>query len=174
MSDEYLELLRTKHADKPWGGTGHSWVPHVQPYLDLFEGPPSILDYGCGRGTFKRTMEEKEPEIKVHEYDPGIPEKSEFPRPADIVVCTDVLEHVEEEFVQNTLCVLSDLTKKICFMVIACELSNSLLPDGRNAHICVHDADWWRDRIKISFGKDFEYRVLERKRGRTIIVATRK
>lgn len=174
MSDEYRALLRQKHAEKPWGGTGHSWVQHVSTYLDLFEGPPSILDYGCGRGTFKRAMEELEPEIRVDEYDPGIPEKSELPTPHDIVVCTDVLEHVEEEFVNTTLRFMADITKKVCFMVIACELSKSLLPDGRNAHICVQPAEWWIDQVKLAFKDRFEFRVLERKRGRTIIVATRK
>lgn len=173
MTDEYLKLLQQKHADKPWGGTGHSWVQHVSAYLDSFEGPPTILDYGCGRGTFKREMEKLEPEITVREFDPGIPEKSEFPKPADIVVCTDVLEHAEPQFVANTIACLGQLTKRVCFMVIACELAKSLLPDGRNTHLTVQPADWWYSEVKKNFGGVFSMRVLERKRGRTIIEVIR-
>jgi hypothetical protein len=173
MSDEYLALLQQKHADKPWGGTGHSWVQHISAYLDQFDGPPSVLDYGCGRGTFKRAMEALEPEIRVDEYDPGIPEKSAQPKSHDIVVCTDVMEHIEPEFVDQTIRFLGETTKKVCFMVIACELSKSLLPDGRNTHLTVQPADWWYDKVKRHFGGVFSLRALERKRGRTILEVVR-
>lgn len=175
LTDEYLKLLRDKHAHKPWGGTGHSWVPHVcsivdkLPYNDMYT---TVLDYGCGRGTLKTALQRERPDLSVKEYDPAIPGKDTPPDPAHIVVCTDVLEHVEEQFVDQTLKYLAALSLRSCFMVIACHLSYSLLPDGRNTHITVQLPDWWIERIKKAF-QGFEVRVLERRKGRVIAEATR-
>lgn len=177
LSDEYLQLLREKHLVKPWGGQGHSWVPHLTPLIEelKIDTPITVLDYGCGRGTLKAALEQAMPTVTVNEYDPGIPEKSALPDRADIVVCTDVMEHVEEKFLAQTLKYLAQLTSRRCFMVIACSLSYSLLPDGRNAHITVHPPEWWHECIKLAFPKqDFEMRVYERKAGRTIVGLTRR
>lgn len=175
LSDAYLKLLQEKHADKPWGGTGHTWVSQCAGYLDSIERPVTFLDYGCGRGTFKRAMESQHlGDAIVHEYDPGIPEKSKWPEPADVVVCTDVLEHVEQVFVNDTLLALAKLTKRSCFMVIACTLSYSTLPDGRNTHITVQSPDWWKDKIKRNFGAAFDIHVIEKTKGRFIVSANRK
>lgn len=176
MSEEYLQLLRKKHADKPWGGAGHTWADHCSGYLDFIEPRPvTFLDYGCGRGTFKSSMEAQHPdEVVVHEYDPGIPEKSQWPEAADVVVCTDVLEHVEEQYVDDTLAALAGLTKKFCFMVIACTLSYSTLPDGRNTHLTVQPPAWWKDKVKAGFGKEFDIHVVEQTKGRAIFSANRK
>lgn len=175
LSAEYLALLTEKHRVKPWGGGGASWVPHVLPLVeDLELNAPTFLDYGCGRATFKWAMLEALPSATVFEYDPGIPGKDAQPAPADIVIATDVMEHVEEQFVDATLQKLAALSQRLCFMNIACELSKSLLPDGQNAHITVRPPDWWIDKIKRNFGKAFEIRVYERRSKRTVIAATRR
>lgn len=175
LSVDYRAQLVEKHRVKPWGGAGASWVPYILPLVEGMEiDAPTFLDYGCGRATFKPAMLEALPAATIYEYDPGIPGKDAEPAPADIVVATDVMEHVEEQFVDATLKRLAGLSQRLCFMNIACELSKSLLPDGRNAHVTVRPPDWWIDKVKRNFGKAFEIRVYERRSKRTVIAATRR
>jgi len=113
-------------------------------------GPITLLDYGCGSETLEMLL----PPITGLEaklYDPCIPELSTPPEPADIVVCTDVLEHVEPECLENVLDDLKRLTKKVAFLSISTRRANKSYPDGQNCHLIVEDHDWWRPKLKKRF-----------------------
>ena len=97
LSDKYKALLVEKHTKRPWGGGGASWLPHVEEFFETGK-INTVLDYGCGRHTFKQAMAKKWPNIEVREYDPGVPGFDALPEPADFVLCTDVLEHIEAEY----------------------------------------------------------------------------
>lgn len=170
LSQEYKNLLVRKHIAKPWGGGGASWVPHLENW-NLFDGIETALDYGCGRHTFEHSMSERHPNIAVAEYDPGVPGYDTMPEPADLVVCTDVLEHFEPKHVDAGLGHLAILTKKRAFLVIACELSKSFLPDGRNTHLTVKSPDWWLDKIDQFFDREFFSRVVWEKRRSRLVIA---
>jgi len=106
----------------------------------------SILDYGCGKGYLA-----KELPFPIWEYDPAISGKDMPPRPADIVVCTDVLEHIEPD---NILAVLADLkrvVKKCGVFVIHTGAAQKTLPDGRNTHLIQQGKQWWKNRLKAFF-----------------------
>ena len=138
ISPAYKALLTEKHDNKPWGGAGSSWAPIIAPYLNILPMGASVLDFGCGRATFKPAILELRPDLRVEEYDPGVRGKDVLPHERfDYVVCTDVMEHVEEQFVDNTLDILAFLCKLGIFFNIDCGLSKSLLPDGTNTHITV-------------------------------------
>jgi SAM-dependent methyltransferase len=175
LSADYKAQLVEKHRVKPWGGAGASWVPHLLPIIDALElERPTVLDYGCGRGTLKVALNEQCPAAIVAEFDPAIPGRDSPPCPADCVVCTDVMEHCEPQFIDATLKRLADLSRRVCFMNIACDLSKSLLPDGRNCHLVVKPPEWWVDKVKRNFGKDFEIRVFEKRAKRVVMLATRR
>lgn len=149
ITPKYKQLLQQKHSKKAWGGTGWKWIGHL---VDLMIRrrwqKPTILDYGCGRSTFKETMEWLMPHIPVYEYDPGIPGKDSLPVAMfDIVYCTDVMEHVEEQFVDPTLHQIASMARWGAFFVIDCQPSQSTLPDGNNAHVTIKPAQWWIDRL---------------------------
>lgn len=149
ISPEYKALLQEKHAKKPWGGAGKSWVPHIAPLLNRFPSPVTILDYGCGRGTFKPEMLKLLPDAIITEYDPGVAGKDVLDMtPVDYVVCTDVLEHVEEGYVPATLDMLHHLAKGGIFLNIDTAESRSFLPDGRNTHITIKSHYWWNDMLR--------------------------
>jgi hypothetical protein len=84
----------------------------------------------------------------VFEYDPGIPGKDHLPKPADLVVCTDVLEHIEPELLDGVLRHLYLLAGRGAYLVIATRLARELLPDGRNAHLIVQEPPWWLAKLK--------------------------
>lgn len=108
----------------------------------------SVLDYGAGKGGLKAAL----PEVDVREYDPAIPGKDTVPEPADIVVCTDVLEHIEPDCLDNVLRDLARLTLKVGHVVVATQPDHTkLLPDGRNPHLIVQPAGWWREKLRPYF-----------------------
>lgn len=137
-SNDYRKQLQEKHATTVWGKSGHSHAPEVRAFAAEL-GANSILDYGCGRGTLATEMKER----RVMEYDPGIKGKDHLPKPCDLVVCTDVLEHIEPELIDNVLSHLYLLAGKGAYLVIATRLARELLPDGRNAHLTVQPSAWW-------------------------------
>lgn len=166
MTNAYQHQLLVKHKRRPWGGTGHRWVTHVGAMaLDLhefLEQKMTILDYGCGRGTFKPAMEKEFPSADILEYDPGIPEKGTLPGKAfDIVVCTDVLEHVEPQFLEATLKKLAKLATHGLFLNISLRLAGSSLPDGRNTHLIVQPASWWLVELRKVFDDSWSMRAHE-------------
>jgi hypothetical protein len=174
ISDEYKDLLMEKHEAKPWGGAGKSWIPWILPLLNnLPPGKLQVLDYGCGRGTLKKPLEEMNPDVQVLEYDPGVAGKTSLPQfPVDYVVCTDVMEHVEEEWVPHTLKTINWLAiHGVFFNIDMCE-SKSFLPDGRNTHITIKPAKWWYDKLNEHM-PGLEWRVHEEKKCRLVISGRR-
>ena len=65
-------------------------------------GHDQALDYGAA--SLGKTLEEifKRP-LKIHHYDPAMPEWSEPPAPCNFVACIDVLEHIEPDLLDNVL-----------------------------------------------------------------------
>lgn len=142
-SADYKAQLQAKHKQIKWGRSGDSHAPEVSKFA-LTLGATTVLDYGCGQGRLRPAV----PQLRVFEYDPGIPGKDQLPKPADIVVSTDVLEHIEPENVDNVLRHIFLLAKRGAYLVISLSLARELLPDGRNAHLTVKPAEWWTDKIK--------------------------
>ena len=68
--------------------------------------------------------------------------------PITVHNCSDVLEHVEPEYLDNVLETIRSLTEKVAYFVIATSLDGTkTLPDGRDPHLIVEDGEWWVDRI---------------------------
>lgn len=145
MTPEYRQLMIDEHAAGKWGNAGHHHVPDVVKLLQDTRST-SVLDYGCGGGTLKRELDKLG--VDAREYDPGIPGKNNMPEPAHIVVCTDVLEHVEPGMVDNTLRHLNTLALKGMYLSIALSVGNKILLDGTPAHRTVKTAEWWLEKLR--------------------------
>lgn len=174
ITDEYKDLLQEKHEHKPWGGAGKSWIPWIAPLLNnLPPGPIRVLDFGCGRGTLKAPLEEMNPDVTVLEYDPGVAGKTVLPKyPVDYVVCTDVMEHVEEQFVPETLRTINWLAIHGVFFNIDLCLSKSFLPDGRNTHITIKPSKWWATQL-LTYMPEIAWTTHEEKKCRLVISGRR-
>jgi hypothetical protein len=138
----YRRQLETLHSMRSWGADGEKHAQVVKKLIEQTE-PATILDYGCGEN---RLAEALKP-ILVSGYDPGIPERSKMPKPCDMVVCTDVLEHVEPERVESVIDHIFRLTGKTAYLVISTKPANAILPDGRNAHLTVQPAERWLELL---------------------------
>lgn len=153
LSSEYKQTLIETHkaTENAWGG-GHSVdkLPKYEQEMSKL-GVKTILDYGCANGKFKVYMDQKKPHYSVREYDPGIRGKDKMPEPADYVVCCDVMEHIEEDYLESVLKHLKSLTKKGGFFNISTKSAITILTDGTNAHKIVKDGEWWVDIFKKYF-----------------------
>lgn len=136
--------LHDKHAS--YGAFGARWADRVRALLAR-TGGASVLDYGCGKGTLGRALEG----VDVRDYDPGVPGKDALPEPADVVVCTDVLEHIEPDCVDDVIAHLGGLTRRAAFLNVSTRRAAKTLADGRNAHLIVEPSEWWRERIGRRF-----------------------
>lgn len=150
ISDAYLrEQQRLHAAPRGYGGRGSKWSVVVAELLGFYRCR-SMLDYGCGQGSLVRVLSNNFPaaavaEIDFREYDPAIPGKEEPPSaPADLVVCTDVLEHIESEKINSVMRHLSALSGHALFSVISLVPTGKTLSDGRQAHILIRSVEWWK------------------------------
>ena len=160
ITEEYARLNARLHQEREtYGRTSGMWVEMV--YSTCVElGTTDVLDYGCGKGEMHLGLP-----FAIQNYDPAVPKYSASPQPAEIVVCTDVLEHVEPECMTDVLADLRRCVKNVGYFGIPTFEALKTLPDGRNAHISVHDDSWWAETVsEAGFTLD-EVELLEMKRG---------
>lgn len=118
--------------------------------IDLME-LDRVLDYGCGRNqSLTRTLKPNR-KIEYQGYDPGVPEMSEEPKPSQLVVCIDVLEHIEPDCLDDVLDHLESLTEVCLFATVHTGPAGKVLPDGRNAHLIQRPSDWWLPKFTERF-----------------------
>jgi len=103
----------------------------------------SVIDYGCG---IMASLSEFS-DLPIINYDPGVPAYSQLPPPADLVVCLDVLEHVEPDCMEHVLNHVILLAQKALFVTISTQESTKLLPNGAPWHCFVRDKHWWREKL---------------------------
>tara|TARA_R110000868_G_scaffold59652_2_gene183079 strand:- start:1345 stop:2826 length:1482 start_codon:yes stop_codon:yes gene_type:complete len=158
ITPKYQKMQRKYHKEVDvYGVSGMKHAPRIfmaGAQVHRKVGKCDILDYGCGKQTLKAEIERSFaaiPGMQVIGYDPCIEGLDAEPSPAEIVVCTDVLEHVEVECVDTVMKHIHSLTKKIAILEVDLQPANKILPDGRNAHICLKDKDWWASWIKKYF-----------------------
>ncbi|NIV37196.1 MAG: hypothetical protein GWN58_49560, partial [Anaerolineae bacterium] len=133
ITDAYRELNTRLHESNPnYGTSGHKWAKHIGSLAGALE-TNEILDYGCGKQTLANAL----PQFTVHGYDPAIEGLDEPPEPHDLVVCGDVLEHIEPECLDDVLDDLKRVTRGTLFLVVATRPASKTLADGRNAHLIV-------------------------------------
>jgi len=164
--EQNAELHRTNLT---YGAGGAKHVPVVLKIMEDLSRrgtlPPSCLDYGAGKGLLAKALP-----FPIAEYDPAIPGKQESPRPADLTICSDVLEHIEPELLGNVLRDLQRVTRQVGYFVIHTGPAIKQLPDGRNTHLIQKGRAWWEKQL----GKYFAVaKVLEKPPELHIVVGPR-
>lgn len=177
ISKEYRTQLQLKHEASPeWGDTGGrsfiALMSRVGEFYAKHERAPKVLDFGCGKGKLKEYfLDSQQSEILADgtiveaefknmtfdEYDPGITGKDKIPmKEYDLIFCTDVLEHIETEFIHDNLKLIHELLESggIGYFIIETRPAIHLLPDGRNAHISLLTPEAWESHFM-----DFEWSV---------------
>lgn len=145
ISPDYRESQKQMHAHpRGYGGRGYVWANTVIEIAQRYDAH-SICDYGAGQGTLGKAL--RAAGYVCRDYDPAIPGWDGPPAFADLVSCTDVLEHCEPDRLDGVLVHIRSLARKVIFLVVATRPANKLLPNGHNAHLIIEKKEWWSERI---------------------------
>jgi uncharacterized Rossmann fold enzyme len=146
ITKEYSDLNWQLHRDNPVYGVGGG--KYASLVMKLCEGLNTrlVLDYGCGKGLLGKSLP-----FPIWEYDPAIPGKEDGNRPADIVICTDVLEHIEPELLDEVLSDIKRCLRYTGYLVIHTGQASKTYADGRNTHLIQQGKDWWLEKLKNYF-----------------------
>lgn len=154
-TEKYAQLQADLHAGQEYGTRGgRNFEPVARQALGVYaqiKRPLTVLDYGCGNGQLKAELEAALKFVSVTNYDPFQPQYAADPAKHDLLACFDVLEHVEEECVDNTLRYMAERVAIGAIFQICLVVATKTLADGRNAHITVKNAEWWRNRLQKYF-----------------------
>lgn len=152
MRKEFEDMYKVMHQDENLfrGGALLLHAEEIGRLMTVFD-TKSILDYGCGKG-YQYTQEQIHKQyfygIMPTLYDPAVEQHNKLPSGTfDSVICTDVLEHVPDELLDEIFTEIYSKADKFVYLGICTVLANSLLPDGRNSHVTVESSDWWINRI---------------------------
>jgi hypothetical protein len=158
ITEEYREQNRLLHETNPhYGISGSKWREFARDMSDWGRKP--ILDFGAGKCTLAKSLG---PAYRVTNYDPCIPELNNEPEPHPVVVCGDVMEHVEPDLVDSVLNTIRGLCMAKALFVVALGPSSKTLADGRNSHISQHPAEWWHERLEANGFKITESKPMDK------------
>jgi len=152
---DYAETYGKLHAREK-AFSGYSIKPYVERIGDLVRNTAAdrLLDYGSGKGyQYLARRVHNHWGILPHCYDPGVRQLRDCPEgPFQGIICTDVMEHIEERDVDRILDHIFSLTDPnrhgFVFFAIACRpAKRKRLPDGRDVHVTIRPPDWWRERL---------------------------
>lgn len=110
-----------------------------------------LLDYGCGSNLSLTETLKPQRKFKYQAYDIGVPKYSDPPKPAQMVACIDVIEHVEPEFLEDVLDHLEELTEEVLLISVHTGPAGKYLDDGRNAHLTQQPMGWWFPKLDERF-----------------------
>jgi len=113
ISEAYRQQTAERHSQSSvFGSDGFRYQDTVRKLIVATESK-SVLDYGCGKGVLAAKLD-----FPIWEYDPCVEGKEATPKAADLVLCTNVLEHVEDEFFAEVMGDLSRCTKKVGYFTM--------------------------------------------------------
>jgi hypothetical protein len=143
ISEAYRAEQTALHAKGNYGTASLQYGQIVSAIVEG-TGAKTLLDYGCG--SMQNLKKVLDCDVMYLGYDPAIPEFS-VKESCDLVVCIDVLEHIEPELLDNVLDDLLMLTVKWGFFTVHTGPAKKVLSDGRNAHLIQKPAEWWLPKI---------------------------
>ena len=141
ITETYRDEQKALHAVGNYGTASLAFGGVVSDLIDKLN-IQTVLDYGCGSKRSLLTVLQVDHDVRYQGYDPAVP-GADKKDPAGLVVCIDVLEHIEPELLGNVLDDLQSLTNEWAFFTIHTGPANKILRDGRNAHLIQQPSSWW-------------------------------
>jgi hypothetical protein len=123
---------------------GHSLVPHIAEIDRLMaeHGCDTLLDYGCGKAAYWPDH------WRVTGYDPAYEPYSQRPGGTyDMVICTDVMEHIPESATASTLREIFGYSRRWVYLSISTRTSDKQMPAGGSVHVNVKPRTWWQEQL---------------------------
>lgn len=147
---ETLEQYRRMHS-AAYGTTAYLYFDQIAQEV-IAAAPDSIIDYGCGRSDLVAHFW-NDGRRRIAKYDPAIPQFEQLPDGRfDIALCCDVMEHIRLQDIDRVIGEIKAKASRALF-TISLRPARAKLPDGRNAHVTLLNADEWSRWIKSAFGR---------------------
>lgn len=147
----YKIYLEESSGGKVYGKSSEDLLLKIAPLVNEIN-PKKILDFGCGRSSLISYFWNNG-ERELFKYDPAIREYREVVKdPMDLVICTDVMEHIPEDFLFLVLDQIQEVSNNAIF-TISLKSARKKLPSGVNAHITIRPVEFWIQIIYMVFGK---------------------
>ena len=146
ISDAYRAQQQELHKNPNYGIASLGFAGLIKNVMEKISAK-SLSDYGAGKCNLRKGLNEAgKTDFEYFPYDPAFPEYGP-PRPADLVCCIDVLEHIEEPYLDNVLTDLHGIVRNYGFFSIHSGPAAKVLSDGRNAHLIQQPSSWWLPRL---------------------------
>jgi len=143
------------------------WIP-TRSYPEAMEiikrfNFETAIDYGCAKGFLVHALRQLEKKVygeDISDYaishsDPKV--KSFLSKPtlnrADLIICKDVIEHIEEKEIPKFLDLILFKCKKNALFIIPLGDNDKFRIreyEMDKTHVTKKDEDWWIDKLKLS------------------------
>jgi len=172
MYESLIEAIKFHENNKEnWIGEALAEYKHDIFKLIKENNVKTILDYGCGKAKFHSILfnNKKVPGspmgIEISKYDPAVVEYASKPNGTyDLVLCIDVMEHIQEDKVDEVLKDIFSYSNNV-FLTITCYPANQVLLNGKNAHYTIKEPEWWQEKLKPYVGNYTAILQTKRDRG---------
>ena len=162
IDDEHKKIYQKIHEQDEKHFEGRSlqfkYADTIKAIVDHTKSA-TILDYGCGKArrwlkdNYHKRLGLKRADIKL--FDPGYKKYEVLPEGKfDGVICTDVLEHISEDCIDDALDLIFEKATKFVFFAINCGLAKKVFENGENAHCLAKPPEWWNDKLRPYFDQD--------------------
>lgn len=155
------ELLHSKGKYR-----GYSVLRHKGKILKLVNETKSatILDYGSGKGMqYSKFKIHEVWKVSVDCYDPYVAGIDILPdKKYDGVICTDVLEHVPEEKLDEALSIIFSKATKFVFLCIHIGEAKKTFSDGTNVHVTIKSKEFWTELVNKHNINNIAHRIVFR------------
>jgi hypothetical protein len=148
ITPEYAKEQARLHNTGNYGVTALQYGETVSGLVEM-SGAKTLLDYGCGSKRSLATV--LNCDVLYQGYDAGVEAYSKDPDPAELLVCIDVLEHIEPECLDAVLKHMASKCQKLAFVTIHTGPAAKTLKDGRNAHLIQKDEAFWLPKLLEHF-----------------------
>lgn len=147
------------HEKQFSGKLNHGQITEIKNLVDQFQ-PVKILDYGSGKGYqyLSRRQHEQWGGLLPYCYDPGVIQLADRPKGLfDGVICTDVMEHIDQDDVDlilaDVFAFINPNKPAFAYFHVCTRPAGKSFDDGENVHLTVQPAEWWSTRIS-RFNRD--------------------
>jgi len=146
---EYTNQYSAIHNSENYGVSSENFKDFISILIDDIK-VNNVLDYGCGKSKLSDELAKKL-NIKNYKYDPSIEGLDNIPvNKVDLIINTDVLEHIPEDILDNVLEKIASLSSKVYF-----NIHNGIVAGFKfgeeSPHCTVHPAKWWKSKLQKYF-----------------------
>jgi hypothetical protein len=154
FTPQHIASQKQVHEECPaYGSASLVFAPMVSELINANE-VRTLLDYGSGLGQVPANLELNH-QVDVQLYDPAIDTFADQAKPAEMVICLDVLDVVEPDCVDAVLDHLRQLTLKMAFFSI-----NTAAPEGAvHPSTGYQNVEWWLPKLMQRFELHYFSRI---------------